>query len=73
MKSGLANLKEGTRRIIIFGGEVNDFGDKLAEAAEKDPDLERQITVAALSLQYTRMSRDFGEQMIQMVHNPQNT
>ncbi|HAQ19552.1 MAG TPA: hypothetical protein DCR40_10030 [Prolixibacteraceae bacterium] len=69
MKSGIANLKDGSRRIIIYGGEVTDFGDKLAEAAEKDPDLERQITIAALSLQYTRMSRDFGEQMIEMVNS----
>jgi len=67
----LQNYRFGKRRIIHFSDEVTSFGDALAEAALNDPDLERQISVAALSLQYTRMSRYLGEQMIDVILNPE--
>ena len=65
----LQNYRFGKSRIINYRGEVNMFGDDLAAAALEDPELERQITVAALSLQYTRMARHVGEQMIAEILN----
>jgi hypothetical protein len=68
----ITNMKSGKHRIIIITGEVGDVADMLLNAAELDPELERQISIAALSLEYTRKSRYVGQQMADMILKPDN-
>lgn len=67
----LVIIKLGSFRTINYTGEMNNLGDTLAHAAEEDPELERQITAAALLLERTRMARSKGEEMMEMILNPQ--
>lgn len=66
----ITNMKSGTNRIIIITGEVGEVADMLLSAAELDPALEKQISIAALSLEYTRKARYIGQQMANMILNP---
>jgi len=69
--SKVTNFIFGSKRIVSYSGAVTEFGDELAAAALEDPELERQITVAALSLQYTRTSRHLGQLMIDEILKPE--
>ena len=61
----------GPFQVIGFTGEMKHFGDTLAEAAKTDPQLEQQILFAANELKYLQYSRQKGEQMIELLLNPQ--
>lgn len=70
--SGLTVMKNGSRRIIIYTGEISDLPQKLHDLALKDPALEKAILTASTAISYTNKSKKIGEEMIDMVLYPQN-
>jgi hypothetical protein len=69
--TSLINISVGPFKVINYSGEMKHFGDALAAAAKEDPLLEQQILFAANELKYLQYSRDKGEEMIDVLLNPQ--
>lgn len=63
--------RSGTKRILIYTGEVRNLAEALHESAMQDPDIERAIMTAATAISYTNKSNQIGEEMIDMVLYPQ--
>lgn len=59
----------GPFTILNYTGEMKHFGATLAEAAKTDPQLEQQILFAANELKYLQISRDKGDEMIDVLLN----
>lgn len=69
--SGLTVIKNGSRRIIIFTGDISDFPQELHDKALEDSTLEKAILTTAYAIHKTRKSNNLGEQMINMIYTPQ--
>jgi len=70
MKNLISN-KLGPFSLIHYTGEMKHFGDALAEAAKKDPQLEQQVLAAVNELRVFQYSREKGEEMMDLILNPQ--
>jgi hypothetical protein len=62
----------GSFTVLNYTGEMKHFGQTLAEAAKTDPQLEQQILFAANEMKYLQWSRNKGDEMIDVILNPQN-
>lgn len=60
----------GSYRFIAFSGEVRSLPEALHEAAMMDPEIEKAVMNAATAISYTNQSKAIGEEMIDMVLNP---
>jgi len=69
--SRLTVVKNRTRRIIIYTGDVSDLPQELHDQALNDPALEKAILTAAYAIHKTRKSNNLGEQLINMIYSPQ--
>jgi len=70
MKS-LIKTNLGPFTILNYTGEMKHFGDALAEAAKEDPQLEQQVLAAVNELRVFQYSREKGEQLMDLILNPQ--
>lgn len=70
--SRLTVVKLGTRRIIIFTGEVSELKQELHDQALEDPALEKAILTAAYAIHATKKSNRIGGELITLVNTSQN-
>lgn len=60
----------GSRRLIIYVGEISELPQELHDRAMQDPALEKAIMTAATAISFSNKSKQLGEQMIEMVIYP---
>lgn len=69
--TSLINIKFGECRTINYTGEIQHFGDTLAEEAMDDPELLQQILFAANEIKMMQIiSTKKGNQMIDEILKP---
>lgn len=60
----------GSRRLIIYVGEISELPQELHDRAMQDPALEKAIMTAATAISFSKKSKEIGEQMIEMLIYP---
>lgn len=65
-------VQYGTRRLIMFTGEIADLVQQIHDQAMEDPALSQAIITAAVAIDSTNRSKQLGDRMIDMILTPQN-
>lgn len=60
----------GSRRMIIYCGEISELPQELHDRAMEDPALEKAIMTAATAISFSNKSKQLGDQMIEMLIYP---
>lgn len=64
-------VQYGTRRLIMYTGEIADLVQQIHDRAMEDPAFGKAIITAAVAIDSTNRSKQLGDRMIDMVLTPQ--